>query len=120
MRLATSLLFVTFGLVPAVPASGGTPNDELLARVPADASIVDLPPGKGAAVIHRRRFKPNTRPDEWYAILPDDTFAWSNSERLLRAVVEATPGAGFGASPRYQSVRNALPAKSLVKLYIDP
>ena len=83
-------------------------------------SVDDLPRTGSAPVIRRRTFKPGTKPAEWYVILPSDTFVWSNSERMLRGVVERRPGGGFGDSPRYRSIRDRLPAKALARLYVDP
>lgn len=83
-------------------------------------SVDDLPRAGSAPVIRRRRFKPGTKPDEWYAILPSDTFVWSNSERLVTSVVEGRPGGGFGDTPRYRQIRDRLPDKAVARLYVDP
>lgn len=83
-------------------------------------SVEDLPRTGSLPAIRRRTFKPGTKPDEWYAILPGDVFVWSNSLRLVTGVVEGRPGGGFGATPRYRSIRDRLPSKSLARLYVDP
>lgn len=83
--------------------------------------VAERPGSGGSPTVWQRDFAPGTKPDEWYAILPDDTFAWSNSESLLRAVfARRQGGSGLGASPRLQAVRDALPADSLARLYVDP
>jgi len=78
---------------------------------------------------------------EWYVVYPDGTFAFSNSELLIRAVIDRkTPtrsaqtasrdgavndaGAkiepGLGDLPRLQSVQRRLPGPALARLFVDP
>ena len=62
------------------------------------------------------------RADEAYATLPDHVFAWSNSEELLRGVIERV-GAGEGgltAVPAFRTVRDRLPASAFISLYVNP
>lgn len=62
------------------------------------------------------------KPTEFYIIFDDGTFAWSNSEALVQGVIDRDRGArdGLGDSTRFRKVRDALPARSAVSLYMDP
>lgn len=83
--------------------------------------LAEVPARDGAPALWHRRFAPGTKPDEWYGILPDSTFAWSNSESTLRdAITRAGKRGGLGADRRYGAMREALPAKVLARLYVDP
>ena len=83
--------------------------------------VVDLPQTPDSPIVHHRRFRPNSKPDEWYCLFADGTFAWSNSERLVLDVVERKGrGDGLRQSTRYTRVRNALPANAVARLYVDP
>ena len=68
-----------------------------------------------------RVFHDPNRPTEYYAIL-NRTFAWSNSEDLLRGVIECQSGTrpGLSAEPRFQRVRSKLPATAALRLFLDP
>ena len=79
---------------------------------------------------------------EWYVAYPDGTFAFSNSEPLIHAVIDrkgaardllkklqVTPPAhgsvakiepGLGDLPKLQSVQRRLPERALARLFIDP
>ncbi len=90
----------------------------------ADGTLVEvaeLPHEVGEPSVFRRQFKANIKPVEWYTVFPDGRFAWSNSESLIRGVVSRRTGEnGLRNSPRYRKVRDALPVKALVRLYVDP
>ena len=71
---------------------------------------------------HVRRFEPGTKPDESYATLDGDLFAWSNSEAVIRGVLERRAGRGSGLFevPKFHEVRRALPSESAACLFLDP
>jgi hypothetical protein len=76
---------------------------------------------RGATTYSVRRFRPGTKPDEAYVLLGPDTFAWSNSEDLIRGVIDRRSGPpGLGADPRFRRVRSALPAGAVASLFVDP
>jgi hypothetical protein len=82
------------------------------------------------------------RPPEWYVAYPDGTFAFSNSELLIQAVIDrntpartaqnapregaasasgATIAPGLGDLPKLQSVQRRLPAeRAMARLFINP
>ena len=71
------------------------------------------------------------RPPEWYVAYPDGTFALSNSETLIQAVIdrkgrpstssESSPtDAGLGDLPKFKSVQKRLPERAMVRLFVDP
>lgn len=69
----------------------------------------------------RRTFAPGTKPDEWYALLPGDLFAWSNSEAVLQGVIDRVKTRdGLGSQASYKAIRDGLPGKSLARLHLDP
>lgn len=70
-----------------------------------------------------REFAPRTnRPAEYYTVLADQTFAWSNSEELVQGVIERSRGTERGLSdvPGFRQVRERLPERSLASLFINP
>lgn len=68
-----------------------------------------------------RTFAPGAKPDEYYAVFPDNTLAWTNSEVLIQGVIDRAAGApGLGGSPQVLAVRRALPARSAALLFVDP
>lgn len=72
-------------------------------------------------VYNVRRFQPGTKPDESYAFVGSDLFAWSNSEALVQGVLDRQGGgAGLGSDPRFRAVRAKLPARALASLYVNP
>ncbi len=86
---------------------------------------------RGGTTYHAREFPDGSgRPPEWYVTYPDGTFAFSNSEDLIRGVIdrkgprgaegggEAAPS--LGESPKLQGVRRMLPEHPLARLYVDP
>jgi hypothetical protein len=96
---------------------------------------------RSGTTYHVREFPPGAnRQPEWYAIFPDGTFALSNSEALIQAVVDrkraqsTTPGAsplgkadhgptiewGLSSQTRFQAVQRRLPERALARLFVDP
>ncbi len=102
---------------------------------------------RAGTTYHVRTFRPAAgRPPEWYVAYPDGTFAFSNSELLIQAVIDRktptrtaqnAPHAGGGASavndpgaklepglgdlPRLHAVQRRLPdERALARLFIDP
>ncbi len=87
-----------------------------------------------------REFPENSgRPPEWYVGYPDGTFAFSNSEAMIQAVVDRKPpgpspprvgstnvekpkevGPCLGDLPKLAAVRRRLPDRALARLYVDP
>lgn len=71
-----------------------------------------------------RSFQPGTKPDEAFVFLDDRTFAWSNSEAIIRLVIERfgdeDQAGGLGGTARFRAVRSALPAGAVVSAFIDP
>jgi hypothetical protein len=72
----------------------------------------------------------SARPPEWYVAYPDGTFALSNAESLIHAVIDrkstsSTSGnarkfAGLAELPRFQSVQKRLPDQAIARLFFDP
>jgi hypothetical protein len=90
---------------------------------------------------HGREFAPAAgRPTEWYIAYPDGTFAFSNSETLIRSVIdrngrpvathEGRPAgagelgsmrdAGLGELSKVKSVERLLPEPAFVRLFVNP
>jgi hypothetical protein len=69
-----------------------------------------------------REYHDGKKPAEYYTTLPDDTFAWSNSEDLIRGLIDrkAEGSGGLGDDPRFRQVRRKLPAGAVATLYVDP
>lgn len=79
------------------------------------------PRGGGASAYHRRVYRQEGRPDEFYAAFDDGVFAWSNAEDLLRAVVDrkARGGPSLADDADFRAVRAGLPSSSLLSLYVS-
>ncbi len=79
--------------------------------------------GSEAAAYKVRRFKPNSgREPEYYRLFADGTFAWSNSETLIKAVIDRKNGGSLPSMAEnadYSAVRSGLPARSLVTLILS-
>lgn len=76
----------------------------------------------GQVPYHRREFRQGGRPDEFYVKLPDRVFAWSNSETLIREVIErqGRGGPGLADQPTFREAHAKLPERALIRLYVDP
>ena len=76
---------------------------------------------RGAATYSVRRFRAGTKADEFYAVLDDGTFLWSNEESLVVGALDRRgDGAGLLDEPKFRKVRDGLPARALATLYVDP
>ncbi len=73
------------------------------------------------AIYSLRIYHDPKRPTECYTTL-DRTFAWSNSEELIRGAIERHAGdrAGLSEEPKFQAIRAKLPGKAAVALFLDP
>ena len=83
---------------------------------------VEESPGRaGSATVFHRRFAPNTKPDEWYAVTRGDIYAWSNSEALLRGAVERSTEARAAHGPidRFREARRTMPEASFLQIHAD-
>ena len=90
----------------------------------------------GGVTYHSREFAPATGElPQFYIDYADGTFAFSNSETLIRAVIDRKsparavtkgPGAkprvepGLGDQPRFKNVESRLPARGFVRIFVDP
>jgi hypothetical protein len=117
----------------------------LLRRVIRLINSTQQESGELAAVADRQRngttyqareFPPAAdRPPEWYVAYPDGTFAFSNSESMIQAVIDrkgpardgdggpqagAQVAPGLGALPRLMAVQSKLPGPALARLFVDP
>ena len=89
----------------------------------ADGTLLEVVDRKHAGLdYHLRKFAPGIKPDDSYATLDGDLFAWSNSEGLIQDVLDRRAGRkpGLGADPRFQEVRRALPSTAAALLALDP
>jgi hypothetical protein len=77
---------------------------------------------RNGVAYHVREFGGGKRPDEAYTVLADGMFAWSNSEELIRAVIDRAAGAGEGLSAveAFREVRARLPVQAVASLFVDP
>jgi len=103
------------------------------------ARIGDI--ARSGTTYHVREFPAGAnRPPDWYVDFPDGTFALSNSEALIHAVIDrntlsnsavgARPRAegntgpkfmsGVDSQPRLQAVDRRLPKRALARLFVDP
>jgi len=83
--------------------------------------VADL--GSGDRSYRVRRFKPGGgAEDEYYRLFDDGTFAWSNSEALIRGVLgrKAGEGRGLADEPAFRKVRAGLPARPMAFVHVDP
>ena len=103
----------------------------LLERLIATVNAAETRDGPLSAVVAKshagvaysvREFQPGTKPTEFYALLDSGrTFAWSNSEALLKEAIgrfTARKDASLPASLR--ATRDALPEGALASLFVDP
>lgn len=75
----------------------------------------------GSPPYWHRKFRPGTKPDEWYAVLDGDVFAWTNSEPQILAVLSRAAKPAISETlERLRELRKALPQKALAYLYVDP
>jgi hypothetical protein len=68
-----------------------------------------------------RNFRRGSKPVEYYAIVSDDVFAWSNSEVVMQGVLARRKGtAGLGDQPKFRKVRDPLPEHAVVSIFVNP
>jgi hypothetical protein len=84
------------------------------------ARVVDKT--RAAETYHVREYAGGAKPPEYYAAFDDNTFAWSNSEELVQGVIDRKSGLqkGLGHDKRFLRVRDRLPRRAAVSLFIDP
>ena len=89
----------------------------------AAGELIELSERTHANVLyHVRTFRPGARDAEFYAVLDERTFAWSNSEELIRGVIDrgSEKGKGLADRPEYRAVRDGLPDGAMVRVFVDP
>jgi len=76
----------------------------------------------GATSYQSRLFNPGARPSDHYVFLDDGTFAWSNSEAIIRDVIDRQAGGrvGWDTSPTFARLRLGLPEHALASLFVTP
>ena len=69
-----------------------------------------------------REFKAAGKPTEYYAFLPDDVFALSNSEELIKKVIDrqVTRNSDLWEDASFQKARQGLPEPSLARAFLHP
>ena len=102
---------------------------------------------RGTTTYHVREFPGAAgRPPEWYVSYSDGTFAFSNSEPMIQALIDrkgrmtssktgpgngvagdgpagapvTRDGPGLGDLPRFKSLRRRLPERALARLFVNP
>ncbi|MHC5538588.1 hypothetical protein ACYOEI_10205 [Singulisphaera rosea] len=78
---------------------------------------------QGDTTFWLRKFAPACgRPDEYYTILEATTFAWSNSESMIRGVIDRKAGRqpGLGDDSRFRRIRDRLPGRSFLSIFVNP
>jgi hypothetical protein len=92
-----------------------------LANKTQNADVTQTEQG-GRSYFVRRSGHNGNKESDYYCLLDDGTFAWSNSETLIRGVLgrRAGVGSGLGEVPAFRKVRAGLPARCLAFVHIDP
>jgi hypothetical protein len=70
-----------------------------------------------------RAFRPASgKPTEYYSVLSNDIFAWSNSRDLIEGVIRRSSGSepSLADTAKFQQLRNRLPAQALASLFVAP
>ena len=91
---------------------------------------------RNGTAYHVREFPPAaSRPPECYVLYPDGTFAFSNSESMIHAVIDrkgrgrdrsdtrkaiTNVDSGLGDQARLTAVQRQLPGPALVRMFVDP
>ena len=62
------------------------------------------------------------KPADYFTILSDNTFAWSNAEDLIQGVIDRRGGEAQSLAdlPRFQQVRRRLPERAVASLFVAP
>ena len=80
--------------------------------------------GEGDRRYSVRKYPGGAKETDYYRLFDDGTFAWSNSEPLIREVIGRRAGTGagpgLGETAGFRRVRAGLPPRSLATLYVDP
>jgi hypothetical protein len=76
---------------------------------------------RGPLKYSARLYKAAGRPPEFYVLLDDGTFAWSNSEATIQGVIErqVSQRPGLAADTEFRKVREGLPARPLASLFVN-
>lgn len=79
------------------------------------------PRARGAVKYSARLFKARGRAPEYYVLLDDGTFAWSNSEGMIHGVIDrqVSGRAGLRDDPEFRKVRAGLPDRPLASLFVN-
>ncbi|MFO0954908.1 MAG: hypothetical protein U0835_27845, partial [Isosphaeraceae bacterium] len=73
----------------------------------------------GEVAYHVREFG-GRQPDEYYVVLEGAIFAWSNSEDLVREVIDRREkGGGLGETETFRTIRAGLPERALLSAYVE-
>ena len=70
-----------------------------------------------------REFRPASRkPTDYFTVLLDNTFAWSNAEDLIQGVIDrrARQGQSLADLPKFQQIRHRLPEHAFASLFVAP
>ncbi len=70
-----------------------------------------------------REFRPASRkPTDYFTVLDDNTFAWSNGEDLIQGVIDrrTRPTRSLADIPKFQQVRRRLPEHAVASLFVAP
>ena len=79
------------------------------------------PRSRGSVKYSARLFKAAARPPEFYVVLDDGTFAWSNSEDTILGVIDRKVAGrpGLRDDPEFKKVRAGLPERPLASLFVN-
>lgn len=102
-----------FGRMVAILNESQTKKGELL-------RVSERP--RGSTRYSVREFQPGKKADEYYAVLDNGVFAWSNSEELIQGVIDrqASGESGLVQHTRFQTLRRKLPPRAVVSAFVDP
>lgn len=105
--------------------------DKLNAAEREEGKLVEVADRRQSGLSYRVRvFAPGVKPTEFYALLADRTLVWSNSEDLVRGVLDRSAALsdqarnprplGLGDQAGFQALRAALPDSPLVSFHLNP
>ncbi len=80
------------------------------------------PRTRGSVKYSARLYKAAGRPPEFFALLDDGTFAWSNSEAMIHGIIDRKVSGrpGLGDDAGFRKVRGGLNDRPLASLFINP
>ncbi len=69
-----------------------------------------------------REYQGGKKPADYFATLDGGTFAWTNSEELVRGAIDRAAGGSRSLADvaKFQGVRRRLPGRAAVSLFVDP